>query len=201
MKLAPVAVATVLGLLLAGCSTNVGPGASGTGAPVATSAAATTVPAADLLARHDLGGLGPVELVEKLEASEVDRAEGPMVSVRPTELVITDGTLRAQMPLPSDRFYLSIAPYITSTHDCFNHNLATCRGELRNQAVHVKVVDNAGTQLVDRDMTTYSNGFAGLWLPRKVHATLTVTYAGRSATASIGTAEDDPTCLTTLQLR
>ncbi len=187
--------AVVAGLLLAGCvsAPTAGP------APTA-SATVVTVPADEVLARHGLAGLSVEQVIDRLDASEDDRASGPVGSVRAGELIVTDSQGQARLPMPGDRFYLSIAPYVASTHDCFNHNLATCKGELASKTMRVRVLDAAGAALVDRDVTTFANGFAGLWLPRGIKGTLTVSYDGKSATAAIGTGDDDPTCLTTLKL-
>lgn len=192
MRIVTLAAAALGGVLLVGCAAGVP-----SGPPAATP---TPVAAADLLARNGLQGLSAEQVIDQLDASEADRTAGPVGSVRANELVLTDGQGQARLPMPADRFYLSIAPYLTATHDCFDHNLASCKGELAGKAVHVTVRDAAGATLVDRDVTTYASGFAGLWLPRGITGTLTVTHEGRSATAAIATGADDPTCLTTLRL-
>ncbi len=38
-------------------------------------------------------------------------------SVLPNELVLTAEPGQASLPLPEDKFYVSIAPYMTQTHD------------------------------------------------------------------------------------
>ena len=181
--------------VLAGCSA--GPLDSAT---TRSSAPPVTVPAADMLARHDLQGLTTAQVIDRLDASEDDRTNGPVGSVRSGELILSDGEGEATLPMPDDQFYLSIAPYLTKTHECFNHNLASCKGELADTSVHVKIVDASGAVMVDRDVTTFANGFAGLWLPRDIEATLTVTYDGKTATVPVATGDGDPTCLTTLRL-
>nr|NLI50756.1 hypothetical protein [Propionibacterium sp.] len=192
MRRVTLAAAALGGVLLTGCAAGVP-----SQPPAATP---PPVAAADLLARNGLQGLSAEQVVDRLDASEEDRTAGPVGSVRATELVLTDGQGQARLPLPADRFYLSIAPYLTTTHDCFDHNLASCKGELAGRTFHVTVRDAAGATLVDRDATAYGNGFAGLWLPRGITGTLTVTYEGKSATAAIATGAGDPTCLTTLKL-
>jgi len=202
MRALVIAAAAVL--TLAGCAAPTAPTtpqASQASAPQASAPASTaTEPAAAFLARHGLEGLGVEQIVERLDAATEDRAEGPVGSVRPGELVLTDEVGQTSLPIPSDRFYLAIAPYLTRTHDCFNHNLASCQGELVDKQVQVTVTDAAGARLVDETFTTHANGFAGMWLPKDIEATLVVTYDGKSATAAIGTGADDPTCLTTLPL-
>lgn len=200
MRLVPVAAAiAAVGVLLAGCSS--APSNAPIAAPTAPAEATAPTAAAEFLARHNLTGLTTRQLIDSLDASEDDRAAGPVGSVRPDELQLSDGTGRVTLPVPADTFYLSIAPYVTKTHDCFNHNLATCKGELANQVIHVTITDAAGTTLLDKDLTTYANGFAGLWLPRNMRGTLTVTAVGKTASTPIATGPGDPTCLTTLKLQ
>jgi len=158
----------------------------------------------DLLAEKDLDGLLARDIIERLDTMPVaERDEHLMASVRPDELLLStsDGS-EAALPMPEDEFYLSIAPYIETTHDCYYHSLTTCLGELANQDVTVTVVDNAtGEAVFDERLTTYDNGFVGIWLPRDLEATLTVESDGRSASTAISTAgSEQPTCITTLQL-
>jgi len=194
MRLTSLAAPALALALLAGCSSTTAlPGAAVTTPPI--------VDAEQLLARHSLQGLTADQVVERLDSTEDDRAAGPVGSVRPRELLLSDSAGQARLALPADRFYLSIAPYLTTTHDCFNHNLATCKGELAGKTVHVSVVDAAGATVLERDVTTYPNGFAGLWLPRDIKATLTVRYDALTATTTIGTGDSDATCLTTLRLQ
>lgn len=155
------------------------------------------------LADHGLAGLDARQIIDKLD--ELPVAERPtdlMASVRPTELVLSAAGEEVTVPLPSDAFYVSFAPYVTQTHECHFHNLTTCLGELRDTPITVRVVDDAtGQVLIDRTQRTFDNGFAGLWLPRGLDATLTVSGEGRTASEAISTrGTDDATCLTTLHL-
>lgn len=207
-------LATGLALSLAGCAgSESGPAANGTSEVPAAVASTTPVAGAsstpvtgastssdDLLRRHGLDGLDTPAIIARLEGSQEDRVNGPVGSVTATELQLRDDQGETTLPVPDGRFYLSIAPYLTRTHDCFNHNLATCQGELTDVPLKVRVVANDGSVLLDQGATTGSNGFAGLWLPRDTQATLTVEYDGKQATQDIGTGADDPTCLTTLRL-
>src|SRR5699024_6366872 len=103
--------------------------------------------------------------------------------------------------MPEDEFYVSIAPYRGQTHECYFHSLTTCRGELANTDVDVTVVEaTSGKTILDETLTTYDNGFVGLWLPRGIDATLTVSTGDRIAKQDMSTRIDAPTCLTGLQL-
>ncbi|MFD4991299.1 CueP family metal-binding protein [Cellulosimicrobium cellulans] len=181
---ATAATATVL--VLAGCS-------AGTPEPTALDA---------LLDRHDLAGLSGREVVDRLEGLETaDRPTDLVASVRAAELVLADEAYETTVPLPEDTFYLSVAPFVDETHECFYHSLTTCQGELADEPVSVTVVDAAtGEVLVEEDTTLGANGFVGLWLPRDVDAELRVEHEGRVGTTTVSTGADDPTCLTTIQL-
>ncbi|MVT27056.1 hypothetical protein GNZ21_11940 [Nesterenkonia alkaliphila] len=131
-----------------------------------------------------------------------DRPGDLIASVEPKELVLFDDQENeASIPLPAEEFYLSFAPYLEQTHDCHFHSLTTCLGEMRHQQIDVTVTDSdTDVVLFDESVRTYDNGFAGLWLPRDITATLTVTHGDRSASIPISTDAEAPTCITTLQL-
>lgn len=168
-----------------------------------TTAPATEDAAAQWLAEYDLGGSDARTIIEHLDALPVaERPEGLIASVEPETLVLFDDQENeSSMPLPDDEFYLSFAPYVEQTHDCYFHSLTTCLGELGDAQIHVTVTDTDTDEvLVDETVTTFDNGFAGLWLPRDITATLTVTHGDRSATVPITTDAEAPTCITTLHM-
>lgn len=154
-----------------------------------------------LLAAHGLEGKDARTLIDELDATPVgERSTAFMASIRADTLVVTDGSTETSLDLPDDEFYVSIAPFVDQTHDCFFHSLTTCRGELANEDIAVEIVDDSGTVLIDEAMTTFDNGFVGLWLPRDVSGTITLELDGRTVTDRISTGAEDPTCVTTLQL-
>ena len=160
--------------------------------------------ASSILAAHNLEGLDAAGVVDRLDALPIsERPEGLMASIRPNELLLTDGkNPDLSLPMPTDKFYVSVSPYVTNTHDCFFHSLTTCKGELLEEDIVVKVTNEAtGEVLVDGPMKTQPNGFFGMWLPRNIDAKIVVSYSERTATATVSTAKDDDlTCLTTMQL-
>ena len=179
-------VATVGALLLTACS-------SGT----------ATSPDPNVLAAHQLDGLDGRELIERLDTLPVDeRPDGLTASVRPDAVLVSDDDgAEATVPLPKDEFYVSVAPYVDRTHDCFFHALTSCLGELRDEPVRVLATNRAdGAVLTDRITRTYDNGFVGLWLPRGIEADVVVEYEGRTGRTTVGTGPDDPTCITTVDL-
>jgi hypothetical protein len=124
--------------------------------------------------------------------------------VRPGELLLSEAGSdeTTAVDLPDDLFYLSVAPYIEQTHDCYFHSLTTCSGELAGEEIRVTIAQrDTGQLLVDRVTRTFDNGFVGFWLPSGIEATINVEYEGFAAQSEISTGPEDPTCLTTLQLR
>lgn len=156
--------------------------------------------AGTLLAAQGLEGKSGAEVVEALDQLDAQRPLLLAASVRHDEVLLTDGTTEAALPLGGDQFYLSIAPYETITHDCYFHNLGTCQGELAKVEVRVRITADSGEVLVDEDATTYANGFVGFWIPRDVAGTVVVTKDGKRAESRFSSDADGPTCLTTLQL-
>lgn len=187
------AAAAALAILLGGCAAAT-PGEQG------SEPASQAAP--DLLAEHELDGLSAEGIVDRLERVPVaDRSTELMASVRADELVLSDTDRELALPMPADRSYISIAPFVEQTHECFFHSLTTCRGELALEEVHVTITDSAtGEVLVDETTETQDNGFVGYWLPRGVTGTIEVEHAAGSGTAEFSTAAGEATCITTLQL-
>ncbi|MDX2358379.1 CueP family metal-binding protein [Dietzia sp. PP-33] len=160
---------------------------------------------ASLVEQHQLAGLDARQVIDQLDAMPVaERPDDLWASVEPGQLVLSDPTgERAEtvLAMPAEEFYLSVAPYETRTHDCYFHSLTTCLGEMSGEPVQVTVTDDAtGATIVDETRATYDNGFVGLWLPRDLEGTLTITRGDTSASSPVSTGDDDLTCLTTMQL-
>ena len=182
-------------LVLTGCTTT-------SPQPESTSIGSQAVDT-DFLADHNLDGLDATQVIERLDTMPVaDRPTDLIASVQPDALVLTDDQDReTRLPMPEDEVYISVAPYREQTHDCYFHSLTTCLGELANTEVQVTLTSKGGDVLVDEVQQTYDNGFVGVWVPRGIEATLTIEHEGQTGTAIISTMnEDDPTCITTLQL-
>jgi hypothetical protein len=179
------AIASTMSLLtlLAGCAST-SPGAQDT-----------------LLDRHGLDGVSAAKVIDRLDRLVLDqRPSGLMASVRTDELLLSDEDGEVALDLPEDRFYLSVAPYVDTTHECFYHSLTACEGELGGEYVQIWVTDDSGRVLVNEDTALFDNGFVGLWLPRDITGSIEVEHDGKKGVTDFGTSEDDPTCLTTLQL-
>ena len=193
-----VAGVTAGALLLAGCTAT---GAATTPPPAGQTA---TSAADEILAPYGMSGQDARQVIDQLEALGLDERPAELrASIRPDELLLADADgHEASLPMPADAFYVSIAPYVETTHECGYHSLTTCTGELGGQTMHVVVTDTAsGDVIVDDDLTAAPNGFVGLWVPRDADLNVSVEAQGRTATADLSTASpEDLTCITTMQL-
>lgn len=171
-------------------------------AGVSAAPTGTAAEAEELLVGFGLDGMDTIDLIDHLDRlGGADRPQDLMASVRPDRLVLSADDSEVSVAIPGDVFYMSVAPYIEQTHECFNHSLTTCTGELASTPVDVRIVDETNDEVVvDETVTTFENGFVGFWLPRDIEGTLSVTYEGRSGEVDIATGPEDPTCITTLQL-
>ena len=127
-RLISLAAVCAAAITLSACSTE-SPVPSEASKSAASSTDIQQVPAEEILAEFDLEGLDGPEIIDKLDhMPKEERPSDLHASVLPNELVLTAEQGQASLPLPEDKFYVSIAPYKTQTHDCFNHSLTTCTG-------------------------------------------------------------------------
>ncbi len=154
----------------------------------------------EFLDQHGISGKTTEQMIETIDQSKQERPLAYSASVTGTELKLSDGQQQFSFPL-GDKFYLSFAPYINQTHPCFNHSLSGCRGELANTPFDVKITDKAGNVILQEKLTSYQNGFIGVWLPRNIEGTIEVSYQGLKATSPFATQAESQTCMTTLQLK
>ncbi len=161
-----------------------------------------TVSQDTFLTTHGLAGMDAVEIIDHLDRQKVtERPTDLIASVRNDELLLSSDDQEVVVDLPDNQTYVSIAPYLTSTHDCFYHSLTTCQGELDNEDIQVTITDEAtGEVLVDEATTTFDNGFVGFWLPDDVTGLIEVSYQGRTGTTEFSTTDDGATCVTDLRL-
>lgn len=225
MRTRTLTVALAAALLLSGCGSNGSTGDQNAAQGAATSAAAggqtgdqaggasvidttkkatAAAPAVKdpMLAKYGLDGKSVVEIVDDLDETNAHRGSGLKASIRPDHLQLEDesaGT-RTTIPVPDDLFYMSVAPYATQTHECVNHSLTGCKGELPKAAMTAKVTKDDGTVLYEGPATTFENGFVGFWLPRDIRGTMRFDYDGKSVSAPFVTDTTSPTCITTMQL-
>ncbi len=182
-------------LMVAGCSSETIP------EPISATTSQTNGDA--WLADYDLAGLDARQIIDKLDATSLaNREQGLRASIEPENLILSDTAgNELSLPMPAQEFYVSVAPYVDATHECFYHSLTTCIGELKEQPITVTITNTDTKEvLVKEDTTTFNNGFVGYWLPRNIKATMTIDYDGKTAEVPVNTGEKDPTCVTTAKL-
>ncbi|MBS4013344.1 MAG: CueP family metal-binding protein [Bacteroidetes bacterium] len=102
--------------------------------------------------------------------------------------------------LPTDSFYVAIAPFINGTHTCETHYPSSCDGEMKEQTVKVIVTDESTNILFNGNINTLKNGFFELWLPRNKNIKIDIQYNSSIGTEIIPTKDDSRTCITTIKL-
>ncbi|HLS00495.1 MAG TPA: CueP family metal-binding protein, partial [Beutenbergiaceae bacterium] len=141
------------------------------------------------------------DLIDTLDKAPLDDRPTFTASIRPDAVIVEQDGQQQRFAMPDDEFYVAVAPYLNETHECTYHSLTTCVGEMGGEEVGVVVVEEDGDVSVDETQRTFDNGFIGLWLPRDVDATLTITHGEAVASAPISTRADCPTCITDMRLR
>ncbi|GAB1372784.1 CueP family metal-binding protein [Candidatus Kapaibacterium sp.] len=103
--------------------------------------------------------------------------------------------------LPTDSFYVAIAPYINNTHECSQHYPSSCTGELFEKIIKIKAEDENGIIFYDSNIPTLKNGFFEIWLPRNKNVKLQIEYNSMKGEETIPTKSDSRTCITTIKLK
>lgn len=178
---------------LAGCGVSAAPG-------IEVQAAGAIDDLLAMLGRHGLGGKTLEQVIDALDQDVRPRPLPLSVSVRSSEVVLSDTKGEVVAPLQSSHHYLAIAPFEVKTHECEFHDVGTCSGELRDQPVHVTITTSKGATLVDTDAVTYSNGFIGFWVPRNVKGTVRITCGSKWGQVAFSSDVKGATCLTNLQI-
>ncbi len=122
-------------------------------------------------------------------------------SITSKQLMITDKDGNESVyDLPGNEFFVSIAPYVNSTHPCANHSLTGCQGEMVEEEFDVYIEDTEGNAVIDETLKSQSNGFIDVWLPRDKTYRAKIEHKGKIAELEFSTFESDNTCITTMQL-
>jgi hypothetical protein len=69
-----------------------------------------------------------------------------------------------------------------------------------NEEFDVYIEDEDGNVVVDETLTSQANGFIDLWLTRDHTYTVKIENDGKFTESEISTFENDPTCITTMQV-
>lgn len=145
-----------------------------------------------------INGLSTREVVEKMENDLDEDISGAVWQDR-IELEYKNESV--ELVDSDDLFYVSIAPYVNSTHEWAIHSLAGCRGEFGNRNFEIKLQDNEGNIVYEGNKESYSNGFIGFWLDRDKVYTIDIYINDKSGTFEFETFSDSYTCITSFQLK
>lgn len=138
------------------------------------------------------------EMVNEYSIGSFDEVSASITS---HELIVTDASNKKMTyELPEDEFFVSIAPFVNTTHPCAIHSLTGCQGELVEQQFQVYIEDEEGNVIIDESMKSFDNGFIDIWLPRNKTFQVMIEHDGKIANAVVSTFEGDNTCITTMQL-
>ncbi|MDP2813915.1 MAG: CueP family metal-binding protein [Erysipelotrichaceae bacterium] len=151
---------------------------------------------APILSKYGLDNLSVKEMVNKLD-SNIDKNPGLNATITGMTLILNENEVEYDYTLPSDEFYVSVAPYINEVHPCKTHNLVSCRGEIFNKEFEVSIVREDGIVILSQKAKSMNSGFIGLWLPKGIEAILTIKYNGLSVARPISTFDNSDTCITT----
>jgi len=149
-----------------------------------------------VLKQLDLENIEIKEVVNNLD-QRIDEPSNIGARITGDKLFLYDNEKEYSLDLPTDSFFVSIAPYINEVHPCTIHNLVSCRGEIFNQTMRIRIVDENNQIIIDEDRSTQDNGFIGIWLPKGISATLKVDYDGLTVEYPISTYSESDTCITT----
>ncbi|MYL56659.1 hypothetical protein GLW20_03995 [Virgibacillus halodenitrificans] len=144
---------------------------------------------------------GSVDIKDMVHDYSIGSYDDVSASITSQELIVTDSkNNETTHDLPDEEFFVSIAPFIETTHPCATHSLTGCQGEMVEKEFDVYIQDEENNVVVDETMTSFANGFIDLWLPRDKTYNVKIQYDGMTAESEISTFENDNTCITTMQL-
>ncbi|PIC69846.1 hypothetical protein CSV77_11275 [Sporosarcina sp. P16b] len=142
-----------------------------------------------------------VDIKELVNDYTVRNAVAASASITSSELIVTDDDKKVTTyDLPEDEFFVSIAPFVNTTHPCDIHSLTGCQGELVEEDFDVHIEDSEGHVILDEVKKTEANGFIDLWLPRNDTFTVTIKQDTKKTVSEITTFDGDNTCITTMRL-
>ncbi|WP_394237570.1 CueP family metal-binding protein [Niallia oryzisoli] len=130
-----------------------------------------------------------------------DKFKDQTAAITSNELIIMSSDESQDVyDISKEDFFVSIAPYINETHPWLFHNLTGCQGEMTNQEFEVYIEDKKGNVIIDEIITSQSNGFINLWLPRDNIYRVIIKQGEKSVESMLSTFESDGTCITDMQL-
>ncbi|MDQ0360452.1 CueP family metal-binding protein [Breznakia pachnodae] len=153
-----------------------------------------------VLANYKIEGTTAEKQIAYLEEKS-QKSDEFSASIRNDRIIYTEGDKEYEEAFSQDLFYVSFAPYIYKTHDCFYHSLTSCQGELVNEQIHILIVNEKDNVIFDDNVTTNANGFYGVWLEKDKSYTINIQKDEAVGAAVFETDEESPTCITTIKLQ
>src|SRR5699024_10424825 len=129
-------------------------------------------------------------------------AEAASASITSSELIVTDeNEEETTYDLAEDEFFVSIAPFVSETHECTIHSLTGCQRERVNEDSDIHIENSSGDVILDETKEIEANGFVDIWLPKEDTYDVTIIQDGKETTTEISTFDGDKTCITDMQLK
>ena len=147
----------------------------------------------NLLETYNFSHLNIVELIDSLEND--NHTKEVLASISGDTLALSLEGQAYSFDIPNDFFYISFAPYINSTHDCYTHSLTGCQGELTNKDMFISIYDGLGNLIEEKTMNTGDDGFIGLYLDRFENYQIHVSYQALNSQFLVDTSLNQ-TCFT-----
>lgn len=153
------------------------------------------------------GDLNHIEALEKAR-EWYKNSDNIKVKITPSALIASfpDGS-QSSVSIPKDQFFVSIAPWINSTHPCTNHVPTGCTGELVNKNMHLIIKDiQSGEVVKNEEVNTGNDGFIDVWLPSNTSLDVSIHYGNNTgkylqANEILSTFKNDRTCITSMQFQ
>lgn len=152
----------------------------------------------DVFEKYGLDKSNVIELIEKLENNDFPDELSASITEEQVLIYFKEDTY--EIDIPENVLYISFAPYLTYTHDCFRHSLTGCQGELVNKDMLIKVYSQNEELIFSRQENTGDDGFIGLFLESNQTYKIEITYENTQVMFMVqsGTSQ---TCYSELQLQ
>lgn len=128
----------------------------------------------DVFQKFNLDPSNVSALIEQLENESFPNSLS--ASITDQQVLIYYQNETYEIDIHDSLLYVSFAPYLTYTHDCFRHSLTGCQGEMVNQNMVVKIYDDSLQLLDTKTVNTGKDGFIGLFLERNRTYKIVVEY-------------------------
>src|SRR5699024_7676240 len=128
----------------------------------------------------------PQDIKKMVQDYSVGDSDDVSASITSEELIVTDSNDKeTTYDLTEDEFFVSIAPFVETTHPCTHHSVTGCQGELVEKEFDVDIQDGDRNVVVDETMTPFEKGFIDFWVARHKTYNVKSQYDGRTGEAEV----------------